>query len=397
MRRPYRTRVLLERSVVAGAVLLLLGAAGLYTAFTTIDQWFLVVFNPGAFDSAATPPAPDYSAPAAWAALPTTEDGADVSLPELPAIDQGAAPVDVFYVHPTTSLGAVWNAPFDDPAIIEATTRGGTLIQASVFNGCCAVYAPRYRQANGRAFTHLSPEGDKAIDVAYADVSAAFDQYTKQNPDRPLILASHSQGTVLAARLLRERATEPVFADRLVVAYLIGGPIAAEDVAPTPICENATQNGCVVGWNARTPHYEPNAFEFYAHRTDPMDGRICVNPLTWSAALSGEPVAAARQAHLGALFFDAPAGPRLLPGFADATCTGGALVVSEIGQLDRDFMSGLLLKAMPGNYHAIEYQLFYANLRQNAKDRVAAFSSKQATAVTPATIPTPAVPSRADP
>ena len=63
--------------------------------------------------------------------------------------DQRHAPVDVFYVHPTSYVGARWNGPVDDPALNEATDRVATRIQASAFNGCCAVWAPRYRQANG--------------------------------------------------------------------------------------------------------------------------------------------------------------------------------------------------------------------------------------------------------
>lgn len=53
-------------------------------------------------DPAASPPAPDHRAASlvAWAALPELEDGADVSLPELPAGDQTRAPVG-----PTAALG----------------------------------------------------------------------------------------------------------------------------------------------------------------------------------------------------------------------------------------------------------------------------------------------------
>jgi hypothetical protein len=145
-RRPLWKRALLGLAVTLGVLLLLLGAA-----LATMDRWLFAVLDPGAFDPGATPPAPDHAEPSAWAALPELDDGADVALAELPAIDQLQAPADVFFLHPTTWLGAQWNAPFDDPAVIEATTRGATLIQASAFNACCAVYAPRYRQTNGRA------------------------------------------------------------------------------------------------------------------------------------------------------------------------------------------------------------------------------------------------------
>jgi hypothetical protein len=360
-----RLRRWLRRAGIALAVV----AALLALAFFTVDRWLFVALDPGRFDPAATPPAPDYASPDSWAALPSLEDGADVSLPELPAIDQSTAPADVFYVHPTTWLGPRWNAPIDDPAVVRATTRGGTLIQASVFNACCAVHAPRYRQASGLSYARPDPEGERAVAVAYADVSAAFEAFVARHGGRPFLLAGHSQGTVLAARLLREKIHGHEPGKRLVAAYLIGGPIRPDTIGEgVPVCATARDIGCVVAYNARAPGYTHNAFEFDASLPDPMAGRICVNPLSWTR--DGQ--AAPASANHGAVFFDT-AKPRVLPAFAAAQCDGGALVVRDVGELDRDFMSWLLLRAMPRNYHAIEYQLFYADLRRNAVERVEAF------------------------
>jgi hypothetical protein len=191
-----------RRALVA---LVLLGMSLVVLALFTLDRWLYVALDPGPFDPSAVPPAPDYAQPTSWAALPTLEDDADVSLPELPALARGAAGADVFFVHPTTFVAKQWNAPIDDPAIVEATARGATLIEASAFNACCAVYAPRYRQASGKAFVDPSPDGDRAVDLAYTDVAAAFAAFLeRRGAARPFILASHSQGSALAARLLRE-------------------------------------------------------------------------------------------------------------------------------------------------------------------------------------------------
>jgi hypothetical protein len=158
------------------------------------------------FDAAGVPGAPDYTGNAASLALPSTAEEADVALPELPAIEAAAAGVEVFYLHPTSSIERRWNAPVGDAAVRAASIRGGTFIQASVFNGCCAVYAPSYRQASGIAFVKPSHAGDQAIDFAFADVSAAFSDFQRRRGSaRPFILAGHSQGAVLAARLLREQ------------------------------------------------------------------------------------------------------------------------------------------------------------------------------------------------
>src|SRR5581483_6659144 len=115
------------------------------------------------------------------------------------------ADVDVFFLHSTSSVAPTWTAPADDVDVRNASIRGGTLIQASAFNACCAIYAPEYRQASGFAFLEPSVDGDRAIDVAYHDVVAAFDEFLRRTSRRPFILAAHSQGSVLAARLLHDR------------------------------------------------------------------------------------------------------------------------------------------------------------------------------------------------
>jgi hypothetical protein len=137
--------------------------------------------------------------PGSWSALPEREDAADAAVPAFPAADQRRAGADVFYVHPTSYVGPLWNAPVDDARLNTDTDRVATRIQASAFNRCCAVYAPRYRQGNGTAFTHPSVDGRRALDVAYADVRAAFRHFlASREAARPFLLASHSQGSALA-------------------------------------------------------------------------------------------------------------------------------------------------------------------------------------------------------
>lgn len=368
-------RTWIKRSLRVSLVLFLVLALGGCIALSTMDKWLFVVLDPGPFDPSQTPAAPDYREPSAWAALPTTQDDADVSLAALPALDQKSAPADVFFVHPTTWIGSQWNVPIDDPEVIQATARGATLIQASAFNACCAVYAPRYRQANGKTFVAPNEDSDKALDVAYQDVLAAFRIFlTEHNKGRPFLLASHSQGTFLAERLLKEEILGKEPQNRLVVAYLIGGPITEEALeGKIKVCSFATETRCVVGWNARGPNWRGNGFEFVS-RDDPnatnrVAGRLCVNPLSWKKDGAKVPASS----HQGAIFFDTEE-PSLLPSFASADCQSGVLVTEVAEMPDRDFMSEILLWVMgPENYHPIEYQIFYANLRSNAKERLSSF------------------------
>src|SRR5262245_31706134 len=160
-------RLLFGLVVLAVAV----GAAGV----VFFEDLVILATTPGApFDARRVPRPPDYTDPAFWSALPHRSPAADAALRELPARDASETAVDVFYVHPTSYVGPRWNAPVDDPALNAQTDKLATGIQATAFNSCCAVYAPRYRQANGSAFTHPSPRAQPAVELAYSDVQQAF-------------------------------------------------------------------------------------------------------------------------------------------------------------------------------------------------------------------------------
>lgn len=137
-------------------VTLVMGAAGLRLGLGPLVERAMTPSTP--FDERLTPPPPDYDDPGSWSALPDREDAADAVPDGHPGVDQRSAKVDVFYVHPTSAVGSAWNASTTDATINDGTDRLSTGIQATAFNGCCAIYAPRYRQANGSAFFRPSPE-----------------------------------------------------------------------------------------------------------------------------------------------------------------------------------------------------------------------------------------------
>jgi hypothetical protein len=326
----------------------------------------------GSFASQAKLRAPDYLDDAAWTCLPTRADSADDAPTGYTALDPARAPVDVFYIHPTSYVGPQWNAPIDDRSLNEATDAVATRLQASAFNACCAVYGPRYRQANGTAFLHPSADGDAAIDLAYGDVRRAFRAFqSRRGADRPFIVASHSQGTFLAERLLADEVSHKPLRSRLVAAYLLGGNVSvaglarrAPDLLP---CRTSDDLGCVVAWNARRARYAPSDMELASRDGFP---RLCTNPLSWR----DDGAAAPTSLHLGAVFLESD-DRRPRRGFADARCVAGTLVVERVDEIPRDAMSRALDHVLgDGNLHPVEYQLFYMNLRANALRRVAAMT-----------------------
>ncbi|HEX8437129.1 DUF3089 domain-containing protein [Archangium sp.] len=341
--------------------------------FASIFLWSVTPRTP--FSQASAPAPPDYTQPAAWSALPELQDLADTVPPSSPGINQSQAPVDVFYIHPTTYVGGEWNGPVDDATLNAATDRVATLIQASAFNACCAISAPRYRQANMTALTGQEEEGLAAVDLAYQDVAAAF-RYWRENYNRgrPFILAAHSQGTVHARRLLREAVSGTPLRHQLVAAYLIGIPLPEEALRRTlpdiPFCTSPEQTGCLISWNARSAGYTERIRVREPTDTASASGpALCVNPLSWRH----DTVPVPRERNEGAVFLEATP-PQVRPGLTGAQCKDGRLEVLLGGELPRDLMSRLLDHALgEGNHHAVEFQLFYMNIRHNAAERVAAF------------------------
>ena len=337
------------------------------------------------FAAAPPPLAPDYSLAASWGALPDREDAADV-VPNAEVQDrQATAEVDVFFVHPTTFFGtAGWNQSLDDTSTNRLTDTFVLRGQASVFNGCCRIYAPRYRQATIYSFMDGSGSGKAALQLAYEDVERAFDYFIEHyNQGRPFILASHSQGSVHVRTLLERRITGTALRERLVAAYPIGFGINREEMAKAvpdvPVCESAEQIGCVVTWNAVGPKAQPWG--------DPRKN-ICVNPLTWRA----DGATAEASLNLGGVAYPGTfegtladvkgvpedfiaAKPVLETAVADAQCVDGMLLVKEIHS--KNYAARPMGR---DNYHIYDYNLFHMNLRRNVEQRVAAYLQSRALA-----------------
>ncbi|MFI5172940.1 MAG: DUF3089 domain-containing protein, partial [Chitinophagales bacterium] len=134
------------------------------------------------FTNETIPAPPDYSDSNYWSALPDKRDSADHIPGKSPVelIDgQQHALADVFYIYPTQFFSRdQWNADLGDKKLNDAVDSRAITNQASVFNGSCKVYIPRYRQATYNAYFSLTnPDASKAFELAYEDVKNAFQYY----------------------------------------------------------------------------------------------------------------------------------------------------------------------------------------------------------------------------
>ncbi|MEM9929403.1 MAG: DUF3089 domain-containing protein [Bacteroidota bacterium] len=304
------------------------------------------------------PTAPDYVQDKYWAALPWKTDAADMTPGELQD-QQANALIDVFFLHPTTYTGQKgdknWNGPVDDPAIWERTQEGTIQYQASIFNGIGRVFAPYYRQAHLHAYyTKDTINTQPAFDLAYDDVKAAFQYYLDNHNDgRPIIIASHSQGTTHSIRLLQEFFDGQKLQSQLVVAYIVGIPVLDTYFETLTPCQTNMDLGCYTAWRTYTRGYTPK-------KDNPAV--VVTNPLTWTTSSNFAPASANDGAVLRP--FDL-----ILPNACNAEVSGSVLWVSK-----PKFKGSWLL--LGKNYHAGDMNLFYLNIRTNAALRVSQFMER---------------------
>ena len=209
--------------LVLGAVVAIVVVTGYLNREELSQEAIRLAIGPEhAFNEQPAPAAPDYARVEAWAALPQLVDLSDSSPAELEP-HNSPAPVSVFFVHPTTFTSkTAWNQPLDDEPANWVLEERVLRHQASVFNGCCDIYAPRYRQATFFSFLDREGDGGPALPLAYEDVARAFEAFLAAiGPEQPFILAGHSQGSLHGAQLLREEIAGTPLEARLVAAYLI--------------------------------------------------------------------------------------------------------------------------------------------------------------------------------
>lgn len=330
------------------------------------------------FESQAALPADSYARPDMWLARPDRPGNPALWTPQgiKPAAKTEAA---VFFIHPTSYLNrAKWNAPLDDK---EANDRANLFLrgQASAFNGAGAIWAPRYRQATFGAFLTSKADAAQALDLAYGDVAAAFDQFLKEAGDRPIILAGHSQGALHLTRLLRDRVAGKPLAKRIVAAYVVGWPVSKTADLPAlglPECTATDQSGCILSWQSFAEPADPSlildtfdASTGFAGAPRKGTAMVCTNPVTGIPAPT-----AATATEIGNLVPAADFSSATLAKSATALrCDGRGILL--LGTMP-DGVGGQYV--LPGNnYHVFDYALFWANVRADAERRVAAHRTRR--------------------
>jgi hypothetical protein len=362
-----------RRFLMIVVVLTLLVVAGAFAMFEWGGQALVSQAVPkGHFEQPQAGGGPDYALASSWVARPGGAHDPSQWLPE--GVSGSTGHAAVFYIHPTTYLDTDrWNAPIEVGGDTEFRTQLFVQSQASAFNGAGQIWAPRYRQAAYGAFLLKSDDAQKALDFAYRDVAAAFDEFVKESGDRPIILAGHSQGALHLERLLREKVAGKPIAKRVVAAYVVGWPISTTaDLAALglPPCTSADQTGCILSWMTFADPPNPDFIFHEWGKTRGFNGgerrqedTLCVNPIS-----GVEDGAAPPQDNPGTLIPTADmSNADLQPAVVGAHCRSGLLILDGMPAQLGSFV-------LPGNnYHVYDYALFWGAIRRDAERRLSAW------------------------
>jgi hypothetical protein len=332
-----------------------------FQAFPAFPQYYSIQTH---FDKTNIPPRPDYSNTDDWAALPGKLDCAD-STPQGLTNNQANAQADVFFIYPTTYIDKptdkyIWNADVNNQKLNWQTQESTIYYQASLFNGSCRVYAPYYRQAHYRTFlTGNKIDEQQALDLAYQDVKDAFEYYLQHyNNNRPIVIASHSQGTVHAVRLLREFFMNQPLQKKLVVAYLVGWPVTTDTLPTIPPCKDSSQINCFTCWNTFERNYIP---KYYSIRG--LDHSVCTNPVCWTLDETCIDASKSKGAVIRPFFI-------VRPKLCDTQVHKGLLWTTK-----PKFPGSFIMRTPI--YHVGDYNLFYLDVRENVELRIKEYLKSQ--------------------
>ncbi|MGB1449970.1 MAG: DUF3089 domain-containing protein [Flavobacteriaceae bacterium] len=330
------------------SILLLIALALLSSCKTT--------YKTASFASTVIPAAPDYAQSDNWAVLPGKYPEA---LKEITG-DYVAKDVDVFFVYPTLltdKKDPSWNADIKREDLRKKVVAQSVKFQASAFAKAGNLYVPFYRQSHYKIYVPpYNKQEEKSRMIAYQDVKAAFQYYLDHyNQGRPIIIASHSQGSIMCGMLLQEFFDGTPLQKQLVAAYIPGVKIQDEKFQQLTKMEDPLATGGYVSWNTyKRKNYPATYVQWY-------QGATTTNPISWDRS-----TLTTFDQHLGVLNTDGKVYPKALK----LEVIDG-LVWSTVPKIPKRFFMSFIK-----NYHFADINLFWKDIEKNALDRVASWQEK---------------------
>lgn len=295
----------------------------------------------------------DYSDNYNWAYLP----GDNIVWPEFVEKNIFTDQVDIFFLYPTfltDKKDERWNFNVDD-STHRLSAINSIKMQGSAWGSAGKIYTPYYRQAHLKAFKNIENEGRKALMFAYNDVRAAFKYYLKNyNNGHAIILAGHSQGSVMLSELIKEFFDGKPLHEKLIAAYLPGTGIAKAEFEEVKLMTHPDSVGGYVTWNTFKRNYDqPEYHNWYK-------GKAVINPVTWD-----ESEFASRDLHRGFYFTN----EKMYRKSFETNIIDGAIWITT-----PHFPYRLMALSMK-YYHVGDVNLFWEDIRLNSLARIKSYFS----------------------
>lgn len=273
---------------------------------------------------------------------------------------------DVFYIYPTVCVSETSNKCSISNTQMQNSAQRVIKLQADAFSKYTNIFAPYYTQYDIDVFEYSNyndiqktmQKNIQGINEIYNALDYYFENYNK---GRPFILVSHSQGSAVMLYVLSDyMKNHKEYYKNMVAAYVAGYPVTKEFMEENPhlkFASGAEDTGVIIAFDAQSPN-KAGIDALYT------DNRLVINPLNWKI----DETYASKAENLGSL--DQKTLNITSPGIADAQIDlkKGILICSTIDE--KKYQIPIPAVFGTGSYHGQLFQLYYVNLRENAKQRI---------------------------
>jgi len=274
--------------------------------------------------------------------------------------------VDLFYIYPTSvdQNCTTFVSPVDD--YMKAQAYYSYLQNAECFSGYTNVFVPYYRQISLVGILQCS-NYEEFIDMdrnnePWCDLKAALDYYFKNiNTNRPVMFASHSQGSANMHIVMEEYMAEhPELKSRIVAVYALGMCATQEwcDKVGIPFATGEADAGCFITWNTEAPCATMPSLPV-------GENSLVINPLNWKR----DATYAGIEENKGSLK-DVDGVLVKVDGRADAQLDlqrGVVICTTDTNYLPTTSTFG------DKSFHFEDGALYYENMKENGKKRITTY------------------------
>ena len=285
--------------------------------------------------------------------------------------DGDSKAADVFLLCPTVDVNDEFNMSMTDERT-KASFLGALNMERGLYEDAARLFAPYYRQAAMKVYSLDAKDREQYLELAYADVSAAFAYYLEhENQGRPIILAGFSQGSDMVYRLMEEYFGSEEMQQKLVAAYAIGWACTEDMVKEYPQirpAQSADDLGVVISFDCEAPEVSETIINPAGRKA------YSINPLNWKT----DSTPADKSLNIGSRFMKSSG---KIKSEAEQLC--GCYIDSERGALKVTDVTPeeypAVISVLPeGSYHIYDYQFFFMNLQENVKHRVELYMEQAA-------------------